>query len=148
MAQQVFKNPAAQAESLKIPAFNKDAIVAYLKQYGTGFTDDNYKAWATKKGKKVVGKPLDPAFLKTDFGRQNYGDAKETYADQYLNDDEWLQEAWNELYEDAQDYYDNYDEVEFDDVDGDYERSYGPVDTRAKYKQYQDWKANGDSFNK
>ena len=31
------------------------------------------------------------------------------------------------------------DEEEFNDVDADYERSYGPVNTKEKYAAYQKW---------
>jgi len=102
---QVFKNPLAQSEAIsKTPTFNKAALVAYLKNYGSGFTDDAYEEWAKKKGKQLQGKPLNPEFLKTDFAKQWYGDRTETYADQYLNDDEWLQEMWPDVAEDALEY--------------------------------------------
>lgn len=102
----VYKTPLAQAEAIsKVPQYSKDALVKYLKNFGSGFDDDAYEEWANKKGKPLQGKPLNPEFLKTDFAKQWYGDRTETYKDQYLNDDEWLQEMWPDVAEDALEYY-------------------------------------------
>lgn len=34
----------------------------------------------------------------------------------------------------------DYDDEEYDDIDEDYERSFGPVNTKEKRKQYIKWK--------
>ena len=140
MADQVFKNPGAQAEALvNVPPFNREVMVKHFQNYGDGFTDDAYEEWAKKKGKALKGKPLNPEFLKTDFARQWYGDRTETFKDQYINDDEWLEESWpyyaDEIYGDANVYFD---------IDGDYERSFGPVDSYDKYQSYLKWKEEGN----
>lgn len=141
----IYKDPRELSQKIwSVPKYNKDAIVSYLKQYGTGETDDIYKEWALKKGRQLKPTKLNPEFLKTDFARQTYGDATETYADQYLNDDEWLQERWPEIAEDALDYYNNIEDQEYEGVDADYERSYGPVDTRSKYAAYLEWLKEGN----
>ena len=102
-----FKEVDPIVESLsKAPAFDKEKTQAYLKQYGTGMTDDAYVDFAKRKGKTLQPpKPLNPEFLKTDYAKQNYGDAKTTYSDQYLNDDDFLTEFWNDLWEDILDYH-------------------------------------------
>ena len=140
---QVYKTPLEQSKKWSVPAFNKDALVSFLKQYGSGFTDDEYEEWAKKKGKELKSRPLNPEFLKTSFAKQWYGDRTETYADQYLNDDEWLQEVWPDVAEDAIDYYTVEGYEPKDAIDGDYERSYGPVDTRQKYDAYLKWLKEG-----
>lgn len=38
------------------------------------------------------------------------------------------------------------EDIEYDDIDADYERSYGPVDSPEKYEAYQKWLENGHSF--
>ena len=38
------------------------------------------------------------------------------------------------------------EDIEYDDIDADYERSYGPVNTPEKYEAYQKWLENGHSF--
>lgn len=128
---QTFKSPLDAANAMETPPYDKGALVKYFENYGSGFTDDAYEEWAKKKGKPLQGKPLNPEFLKTDFAKQWYGDRTETYKDQYSNDDEWLEESWpyyaDDIYETANEYFD---------IDGDYERSYGPVDSYEKYKQY------------
>ena len=77
--------------------------------------------------------------IRTAYHKQWYGaDRDYTYKDQYSNDDEWLEESWpyyaDYIYDQASDYFD---------IDGDYERSWGPVDTYEKYKQYLDSKKEG-----
>lgn len=119
-----FKNPVDLANDInKVPAFNKQALVRYLKNYGSGFDDDNYEEWATKKGKKLNKTPLNPNFIGTSFHKQWYGDGHDyTYAPQYLEDDEWLQEVWKDVYDEALEYNRNFSREDADD-----ERSWGPA---------------------
>lgn len=93
---QTFKNPLAQSQDLqKVPPYNKEKLVAHLKNYGSGFTDDAYEDWAKAKGRELKKTPLNKDFIGTDYHKQYYGaDKNYTYKDQYLNDDEWLQESW------------------------------------------------------
>lgn len=133
-----FKTPTPIVDNLsKVPPFDKEKIVAYLKNYGNGFTNDDYVDWAKKKGKTLLPpKPLNPEFAKTSYVRQFYGEPV-TYADQYLNDDEYLQGYWNDAYEDIlEDYYSQLG------IDADYERSYGPVTNEDQYQAYLKWKGN------
>ena len=122
---QVFKNPLAQSQAWQVPKYNKAALVAYLKNYGSGFTDDEYEKWAKAKGKELKATPLNPEFLKTSFAKQWYGDKTTTYADQYLNDDEWLKESWPAYAEDANEYYETVKPQKVE-KDEDQERSWGP----------------------
>lgn len=105
-----YKDPQGLINNLtKIPAFDKERTVAFLKQYGDGFTNDDYVEWAKKKGKTLQPpKPLDPEFAKTEFAKQHYGEPV-SYADQYLNDDEYLEGYWNDAYEDINNYFDKGD---------------------------------------
>lgn len=133
-----FKTPGPIIDkAVNIPPFDKEKTVAYLKNYGDGFTNDDYVDWAKKKGKTLLPpKPLNPEFAKTSFAKQHYGEPI-SYADQYLNDDEYLQGYWNDAFEDIlEDYFNNLD------IDGDYERSFGPVDSEEKYNAYLKWKEN------
>lgn len=136
----VYKTPLAQAEAIsEVPPYDKKALVKFLKNYGSGFEDDAYEQWANKKGRELKKTPLNPAFIGTAYHKQWYGaDRDYTYKDQYSNDDEWLEESWpyyaDYIYDQASDYFD---------IDGDYERSWGPVDTYEKYKQYLDSKKEG-----
>lgn len=92
-------------EETKTPPFDKEAIKTYYKQFGDGFTDDAYELWAEQKGKKLGPKtPFDKGFAETDYKKQHYGGADGTYADQYLNDEEFLREAWETIYPDVQEY--------------------------------------------
>ena len=137
---ETYKNPLAQADAIsKIPEFNKEAIVRYLKNYGSGFDDDNYEAWAKQKGKPLQGKPLNPEFLKTSFAKQWYGDRTETYADQYLNDDEWLQEVWPDVAEDALEY-----NRQFAPKDADEERAWGPSHENEDLEELYKYKLGGE----
>ena len=103
----VYKNPIEQAEAIsKVAPFNKEAIVSYLKNYGSGFDDDAYEEWATKKGKELKKTPLNKDFIGTDYHKQWYGEGHDyTYAPQYLEDEEWLQEVWPDIADDANEYY-------------------------------------------
>lgn len=96
MANPIYKNPLAQSEAIsKVPPFDKAKMVSYFKNYGSGFTDDAYEEWAKARGKELKKTPLNPAFIGTDYHKQWYGaDRDYTYKDQYLNDDEWLEESW------------------------------------------------------
>lgn len=125
-------------ESLsKAPAFDKEKTIAFLKNYGDGFTNDSYVDWAKEKGKTLQPpKPLNPEFAKTSFAKQHYGDPV-SYADQYLNDDDFLNWYWEGVYPDIlEDYYSRQG------IDDDYERSFGPVDSEEKYQAYLKWKEN------
>lgn len=140
MANEPYKNPLAQAEAIATPPYNKAALVKYFENYGSGFTDDAYEEWAKKKGKELKKTPLNKDFIGTDYHKQYYGaDRDYTYRDQYSNDDEWLEESWpyyaNDIYEEANKYFD---------IDDDYERSWGPVDTPEKYQAYLKWKKEGN----
>ena len=82
-----------------VPPFNKEKVVKYLKQFGDGFTNDDYVEWAKRVGKTLQPpKPLNPEFAETSFAKQHYGEPV-SYADQYLNDDDYLKEYWNDAYE-------------------------------------------------
>ncbi len=123
----------------KIPAFNKERTIAFLKQYGDGFTNDDYVDWAKKKGKTLSApKPLNPEFAKTEFAKQHYGEPV-SYADQYLNDDEYLEGYWNDAYEDINEHY-----FSGLGIDDDYERSFGPVTNDEQYQSYLKWKEKGN----
>ena len=139
---QVFKSPLAQSQAWQVPKYNKAALVAYLKNYGSGFTDDAYEEWAKKKGKPLQSKPLNKDFIGTPYHRQYYGDKTTTYADQYLNDDEWLQEAWPSYSEDATDYYETIKPQKVE-RDEDYERSWGE-DSDKYYNEEFFKQAKGD----
>lgn len=124
----VFKTPGqlvdAKPETTnQIPEFNKDALVRYLKNYGSGFDDDAYEQWATQKGKQLTKTPLNPEFVGTPYHKQWYGEGHDyTYAPQYLEDEDWLREVWNNAYQDALDYNELYAPRDADD-----ERSWGPA---------------------
>lgn len=104
-----YKNPLDLANALnQKPTFDKDAIVSFLKQYGTSGEDDAYEQWAKARGKELKKTPLNPEFIGTSYHKQWYGpDRDYTYADQYLADDDWLKEVWDEIYEDIIDYKNN-----------------------------------------
>lgn len=143
MANNVYKTPLAQAQAIsEVPPYSKDALVKFLKNYGSGFTDDAYEEWAKKKGRELKKTPLNKDFIGTDYHKQWYGaDRDYTYKDQYINDDEWLEESWpyyaDDIYDQASDFFD---------IDGDYERSYGPVDSYSKYKDYLRTKKEGEDY--
>ena len=102
----IYKSPIEQSKAWQMPPYNKDALVSYLKQYGSGFTDDEYEEWAKAKGRELKKTPLNKDFIGTDYHKQYYGEGHDyTYAPQYLEDEEWLQEVWPTFSEDAQDYY-------------------------------------------
>lgn len=101
-----FKNPIAAGNSMIKPEYNKEAIVAYLKNFGDSQTDDAYEEWAKSKGKQINREPLNPNFIGTSYHKQFYGpDRKYTYSNQYLSDEDWLKEIWNDVAEDATEYY-------------------------------------------
>lgn len=94
----IYKSPLEQSIALKgakegVPDFDLNAIKDYLTQYGDFVTDDSYREWALKKGKQI-GQPSKNALGNTLF-------------DQYINDEEYLRDAWNELYPEAIEYQDH-----------------------------------------
>lgn len=134
MADKIYKSPL-DLPNIQIPPYNKEAAVKYWKNYGDGFTDDAYESWAKERGKQLKPRtPLNPEFAKTQLARQSWFDPEHdgTYKDQYLADDEWLEETWNDLFAEM------LEEV----VDGDFTRSYGPIDSAEKYDAYLKWKEN------
>ena len=91
MANPIYKNPLAQSEAIsKVPPFDKDALIDFFTQYGDFMTDEGYEAWAKEKGKT-----LGP------IGHDALGETR--YPD-YINDEDYLKDAWNEVYEDAIEY--------------------------------------------
>lgn len=91
----IFKSPLAQSIALKgqkdgAPDFDKDVLIDYLTQYGDFVTDDAYEEWALKKGKQLGKKQRDA------LGETRYPD--------YINDEDWLKESWNEIYPEAIEY--------------------------------------------
>lgn len=90
-----------------VPEFNKDAIVKYLKNFGSGFVDDEYEEWAKKNGRELKKSQLNKDFIGTPYHKQWYGaDRDYTYAPQYLEDEDWLKEKWQKDFEDILDYND------------------------------------------
>jgi hypothetical protein len=94
----IYKSPLQQSIALKgqrdgVPEFNKEVLIDYLTQYGDFVTDDAYEEWALKKGKQLGPKKHDA------LGETRYGD--------YINDEDWLKETWNELYPEAIEYSDH-----------------------------------------
>ena len=140
MSTPIYKDPRELAQNLNnIPPYNKEATVKYWTQFGDGFTDDAYESWAKEKGKQLKPRtPLNPEFAKTQLARQTWQNPEKdgTYKDQYLADDEWLQESWNELFDEILEYSGLIDE--------DYTRSYGPIDSADKYNHYLQWKKEGN----
>lgn len=134
-----FKSPLEQSQAMaKIPAFDKAATISFLKQYGDAMTDYGYEAWAKERGKQLAPKTPTPGYdPQQSFFAQHMN--PDTYANQYLNDDEWLQEYFKENYNDIDEYITDYG---YDGIDDDYERSFGPVNSREKYDSYLKWKEN------
>ena len=120
--------------------FVKSRIVNFLQNYASSETDDSYEQWAAQQGKQLAPKkPFDPEFAKTDYKKQYYGDAEGSYSDQYLNDEDFLKYADQSLAADGM-----WDDYEYAGIDGDYERSYGPVRNDEGYQAYLEWKKQGN----
>jgi len=138
-----YKNPLDLANALnQKPEFNKEGTIEYLKQFASSETDDDYEKWAKGQGKTLKPKtPFDPGFAQSSYKKQYYGDAEGSYSDQYLADEDYLKKVYNDIYDDIDDYY---AEQHYKDIDADYERSFGPVDTRSKYAAYQKWLKEGN----
>ena len=105
-----FKNPDQLVKGwspAKPSEYDREATINYLKQFGDGFTDDAYEEWAKKKGKTLAPRtPLNPDFAESSYAKQNYGNVG-TYRDQYLNDDEWLENFWDTDWSDILEYKNN-----------------------------------------
>ena len=126
MANPIYKNPLAQSEAIsKVPPYNKAALVSYLDNFGDFVTDEGYEAWAKQKGKTLGPKtPTKGYNPNSAYWTQHHEPT--TYKDQYLADDEYLQEAWQELGNDATEWYSESTPHHKVDKDEDYERSWGP----------------------
>lgn len=93
----IYKSPLQQSIALKaakegVPEFDLDAIRDYFTQYGDFMTDDAYEEWALKRGKQLGPKQKDA------LGTTRFPD--------YINDEEYLQDAWNEIYPEVLEYQD------------------------------------------
>lgn len=128
MAQQVFKNPAAQAESLakKEPLTREQVIQAMKEWFMPNYYDKGMYDYTKMSDDDVYNAYLDEV--------ENYGDEVDEQLGLHLK---------GQMPKGRQI---DVGEWEYDDVDADYERSYGPVNTPGKYKKYQEWKLNGNSF--
>lgn len=171
MPDQVFKSPMAQANALQeqahkepynlnlkrvkgaspefIAKTNKEyeEVVPFLKEQG--YNLDNVDSVAFEKY-------MDELFAKIDAdqelqglykaGKHNEGNT--LYNERYGKLFNALDKGWNKHATDEfakQAPYGYEDEVEdFGDIDADYERSYGPVDTKEKYMAYQKWLREGN----
>lgn len=107
MANPIYKNPLAQAEAIsKVPPYDKEKTIAFYNEYGDFMTDEGYEAWAKQKGKTLGPKtPTKGYNPNSAYWTQHHNPT--TYKDQYLADDEWLQEAWNELHDEILEYAEN-----------------------------------------
>ena len=123
---QVFKSPLDQAESLKQPnGYDRARVLNFLENFGDHVTDDSYLDFAKERG-ITPGTP----------------DEKRGYYNEYIKNEDFLKHVYDEL--DKYGEWEDEDEVEYKDIDEDYERSYGPVDTQEKYNAYLKWKKEGN----
>lgn len=122
---EVFKNPLAQSEAMtKKPTLSKEDAIRGMKEwFMPNYYDKSVKDYTKLSDDEVYSAYLDEV--------KNYGDEVDEQLGLHLK---------NQAPKGRQI---DVDEWEYDDVDADYERAWGPVNTPEKYKQYQDWLKKG-----
>lgn len=127
---EVFKNPLAQSEAMtKKPTLSREDVIRGMKEwFMPNYYDKDMYDYTKMSDDEVYNAYLDEV--------KNYGDEVDEQLGLHLKKAEPAPKG-RQVDE---------DEWEYDDVDADYERAWGPVNTPSKYKQYQDWLKNGRTF--